>query len=150
MAFEVNEQEFRQLQEAVKLIPGLKSTIDRQGETIQRYEAQAVVASVVGESKLPERAKQRVTKQFSGELFQPPMKDGNLDVAKLQESVKSALSDEETYLKESGVKFPGVVRVGTTQVKESGKASDAEGDEVLTEAAKLASAALDRLVPEKK
>jgi hypothetical protein len=147
MAFEVNEQEYRQLTEAVKLIPGLKVTVDRLTEENGKLKAGQLVAVQIQESNLPPRAQKRVMSFFSGPAFIVPTKDGALDVAALQESVKKQIEEEEAYLKESGVTVASpVVRMpnGTAKPVEQGD------PKILEEAGKALDSNLDVLCGVKK
>lgn len=100
---EVKESDFNALKAQADLVPALVRRLDRVEESNRRFAVRDIVAGLVQESKLPERAQTRISKPFLSVTFVPPVKDDVLDIPALTTLVKEAITEETTYLQESGV-----------------------------------------------
>lgn len=86
----------------------LQAQVDRLQESNSRLMAASLLTEALAGSGLPVRGQDRVRKQVLAAI---PMKDGAVDTAALQESLKAAITDEKAYLQEAGVPQPTTNRV---------------------------------------
>jgi len=102
------KKEMEKLQEAAKRIPVLEAENERLREALVTNAGRAVVTEVLAKSGLKDKAQERV-RRIVGEDF-PVTDKGVLDESKLRESVKKAVEEEQTYIKEfsEGGKIEGM------------------------------------------
>lgn len=112
MKIEIEELELTRLKESAAKVPTLELRLDRSNERMNLQEARTIVADALAATALPKVSQTRVGKMLlAGEL--PVIKEsGVLDVTALAAKVAVAVTDETTYLKESGVVFTGVRGLG--------------------------------------
>lgn len=137
----IDEKDLATLRESAAKVPQLQLHVDRTNERLNRYDVKEYVLDKLKESRLPESAQKRLAKKILAPESVIPTKDGVIDYAKLQESMKADIEDEITYLKESGVKLFGV-RLPGADAPADPKNPDAE---TLKEADKLMDAEMTKL-----
>lgn len=115
---EIDDKTLQSLQEAAKLVPGLVARVDRLEEENQTLRADRILSESLATSGLNARAQNRVRKVVLSNI---PLKDGKLDTATLTESAKTAIKDEQDYIRENGgrVGKPVVSGLGATPQTET-------------------------------
>lgn len=110
---------------------GYATRLDRLEEENNKLRASKILAESFTGTGLSVRAQSRISAAVNINL---PVVNGVLDVVKLQESIKVAITDEVTYLQESGVRIsPFLIKnLGGTG---AGTAAEPENDDTLLQEA---------------
>src|SRR5229473_3142298 len=141
---DMTEEEKKTLQELKEANVKLTSRLDRVEEENQSLQASKLVQEALSDTGLSPRAQKRITSTVLASL---PVKDGKVDMTKLQESIKAAVTDEMAYLQEAGVTVsPKLVRfAGGTKEEDKTKVPE----NILAEAEKKTTAGIDSILGRK-